>query len=549
MSVWVERHRDSEEVVRREVIKLVTLLLENINTYPYLPESSYVSICDILKERILDKKWTVRKVAMTSASMIHMRLCSAPEEAGAAAKNVLEYMSWVLEKFLHQFYQPSQQDKFHVTSLIVRYMFPIDSAHRFSALINAFKYCNENAKLALNEIVRRKFDLNEPLRIVLDSKSDPIERENNLKLVSRYIQEGNSLELFLEVAEKDKKIAKHLKELLKSNLSFEASITARDNLLSALGTDHPSYLSIHSAIDTAFTQLVDKGGITMMLSQAKHDLEIDDNEESCDTILNLILIFIKNDPSLLIHQDSLEELNILSKVDKIDIATRALEILSYTSGALKSVPPQLAYSIQNSMIKLCSEGSPNQAKFAVYYIHRAVKDPEQVLQRILTKIKDKSLNFEEKDRLQTSVTVLGLIALLQPTLITNRIAKDVISKFLIREIITKDWSSSGAPQKAKKSRHWEEVHKLSIEIQIKLRTLKAVTRWLVGCQNREESGTSAVIRLLSDIIVKEGDLQEQGMISNAEKSHMRLKAATCLLKLGELPYCRGIKYYNLLASN
>ena len=524
---WNDRHCDSEEAIRREVIKLVSMVLDCPDRHALLSEEVLVSLCTILKDRMLDKKWQVRKTAMTSASLTHLKIWSSGDSLDKI-KSSASCVDWVLEKLLHQYYQPFNHDKCYVTYLIIRQLFPTDPLpNRYAAIVTAFKTCNENAALALNDILRKKVDTESNFRTAVDPKSSHDDKTNSIKLLRRYLPEPEYLSQFLEMVEKDRKISKSMREMLKQNVGVEASLRARDQILTALGAEHKCYTVARSVLDMSVSLLMDKEGVGELLKQAWSDLANNDSE-GAECILKLVTLFVQNNASLLASQETLEQLLQLSHTDEQSLSLSAVEILSLNAGALRSCSYPVLTKIQTSMVSLTAQGTPKFAKFAVKYLSITCKDSHSVLHRALMKLKDNHMDFED-DNIETVITTFGCIGLFEPQVYTNKLAKEVINQFIIKQIISKDRDS---PAKGRRGRAWEEESKVSREVRIKLSALKAVMRWLLGHEDKEESKIQPIVRLLCSVIENEGDLTNQGCLLPAEKAHMRLKAATCLLKLG-----------------
>ena len=523
---WNDRHCDSDEAIRREVIKLVSLVLDSPERNTLVSQEGLSRLCDILRERMLDKRWQVRKSAMTSAASTHLKIWSSGDSLDKIVSSGV-CVEWVLEKLLHQYYQPFNQDKCYVTSLIVKHLFPIDPAIRYHSMMTAFRACNENAVLALTEILRKRVDTDKSLRIALESKAEGPEKMNAMLLLDRYVVDSEHLDTFLGMVESDRKLAKFFREIMKQNLSVESGLKVRDQILSLLGAEHKCHTVAMSLLDISMSPIVDKEGVTRLLKQVWDDLT-ENNPEGAESTLKLIRLFLQDSPGLVASQESMEKLLQLSRTDEHSVSLAAVEILSINSGALKSCSFPALPQIQTAMVSLATQGAPEYAKHAVRYLSVTCKDSHSVLHKVLMRLKENHMDFED-DKVETAITSFGCIALFEPQIFTNKLAKEIFSKFIVKEIISKDRDS---PAKGRRGRHWEVESKLSREVQVKLRAMKALMRWMLGCEEKEDSKILPGLKLFCDVIENEGDLMNQGCLLQAEKAHMRLKASTCLLKLG-----------------
>ena len=523
---WNDRHCDSEEAIRKEVIKLVSMVLDSPERNTLVSKECLVRLCDILRERMLDKKWQVRKSAMTSAASTHLKIWSSGDSLDKIVSSAT-FVEWVLEKLLHQYYQPFNQDKCYVTTLIVKHLFPVDPAIRYQAMVAAFRACNENAVLALTEILRKRVDTEKSLRIAVDTKIEGPEKMNAILLLDRYVSDGEHLDKFLDIVESDRKLAKQIREILKPNLSVESGLKARDQILSLLGAEHRCHTVAMSLLDISMSPIVDREGVTLLLQQVWTDLT-ENSPEGAESTLSLIKLFLQSSPGLVSSQESLEKLLQLSRTDEPRVSLAAVEILSINSGALKSCSFSVLPQIQAAMVSFATQGAPDYAKHAVRYLSVTCKDSHSVLHNVLKRLKENHMDFED-DKVETAITSFGCIALFEPQIFTNKLAKEIFNKFIVKEIISKDRDS---PAKGRRGKQWETKGRLSREVQVKLRALKALMRWMLGFEDKEDSKILPGLKLFCDVIENEGDLMNQGRLLPAEKAHMRLKASTCLLKLG-----------------
>ena len=523
---WNDRHCDSEESIRREVIKLVSMVLESPEKYTLLSEEALTRLCDILRERMLDKKWQVRKTAMTSAAITHLKIWSSGDTVDKI-KTSGTCVQWVFEKLLHQYYQPFNQDKCYVTNLIIKHLFPVaPPAIRYLSMVTAFKACNENAVLALTEILRKRVDTCACIRNVIDRNTT--DKFHSVNVLSRYIPENEHMQTFLDLLDNDRKIAKNIREMLKQNLSVEAGLKIRDQILSQLGPEHRCYTLTRSILDITVSPMIDKEGVTLLIKYVWDDLTADSADDA-ECTLKLIKLILRNNSSLLSSQESLDKLLQLSRTDEHAVSLTAVEIIADNSGDLRGVSLPALPHIQSAMISFATQSTPCYAKHAVKYLSQTCKDSHSILHKVLMRLRENHMDFED-DKVNTAITTFGCIAFYEPQIFTNKLAKEIFNKFIMKDILCKDRES---PAKGRRGRSWEVESKLSREVQIKLCALKALVRWILGCEDREDGKLLPCLKLFCDIIESEGDLMNQGCLLSAEKAHMRLKASTCLLRLGE----------------
>ncbi|CAF94015.1 unnamed protein product, partial [Tetraodon nigroviridis] len=68
-----------------------------------------------------------------------------------------------------------------------------------------------------------------------------------------------------------------------------------------------------------------------------------------------------------------------------------------------------------------------------------------------------------------------------------------------------------------------------------VQAIKLLVRWLLGMKNNQSKSANSTLRLLSAMLVSEGDLTEQKKISKSDMSRLRLAAGGAILKLAQEP--------------
>uniref|UniRef100_H3CHW7 PDS5 cohesin associated factor A n=2 Tax=Tetraodon nigroviridis TaxID=99883 RepID=H3CHW7_TETNG len=70
---------------------------------------------------------------------------------------------------------------------------------------------------------------------------------------------------------------------------------------------------------------------------------------------------------------------------------------------------------------------------------------------------------------------------------------------------------------------------------LQVQAIKLLVRWLLGMKNNQSKSANSTLRLLSAMLVSEGDLTEQKKISKSDMSRLRLAAGGAILKLAQEP--------------
>uniref|UniRef100_A0A8C6YIU3 PDS5 cohesin associated factor A n=1 Tax=Naja naja TaxID=35670 RepID=A0A8C6YIU3_NAJNA len=97
----------------------------------------------------------------------------------------------------------------------------------------------------------------------------------------------------------------------------------------------------------------------------------------------------------------------------------------------------------------------------------------------------------------------------------------------------------GTPHQAKQAVHCIHAIFSNKEVQLaqifEVQAIKLLVRWLLGMKNNQSKSANSTLRLLSAMLVSEGDLTEQKRISKSDMSRLRLAAGSAIMKLAQEP--------------
>uniref|UniRef100_A0A671TED7 PDS5 cohesin associated factor A n=1 Tax=Sparus aurata TaxID=8175 RepID=A0A671TED7_SPAAU len=97
----------------------------------------------------------------------------------------------------------------------------------------------------------------------------------------------------------------------------------------------------------------------------------------------------------------------------------------------------------------------------------------------------------------------------------------------------------GTPHQAKQAVHCIHAIFNNKEVQLaqifEVQAIKLLVRWLLGMKNNQSKSANSTLRLLSAMLVSEGDLTEQKKISKSDMSRLRLAAGGAIMKLAQEP--------------
>ncbi|XP_038128764.1 sister chromatid cohesion protein PDS5 homolog A-like, partial [Cyprinodon tularosa] len=173
-------------------------------------------------------------------------------------------------------------------------------------------------------------------------------------------------------------------------------------------------------------------------------------------------------------------------------------------------------------------GTPHQAKQAVHCIHAIFNNKEVQLAQIFEPL-SRSLNADVPEQLITPLVSLGHISMLAPDQFASPM-KSIVANFIVKDLLMNDRSVGN-----KNGKLWSADEEVSPEVLAKVQAIKLLVRWLLGMKNNQSKSANSTLRLLSAMLVSEGDLTEQKKISKSDMSRLRLAAGSAIMKLAQEP--------------
>uniref|UniRef100_A0A8C7IGY4 PDS5 cohesin associated factor A n=1 Tax=Oncorhynchus kisutch TaxID=8019 RepID=A0A8C7IGY4_ONCKI len=113
--------------------------------------------------------------------------------------------------------------------------------------------------------------------------------------------------------------------------------------------------------------------------------------------------------------------------------------------------------------------------------------------------------------------------------------KAIVANFIVKDLLMNDRSVGN-----KNGKLWTSDEEVSPEVLAKVQAIKLLVRWLLGMKNNQSKSANSTLRLLSAMLVSEGDLTEQKKISKSDMSRLRLAAGGAIMKLAQEPVYHDI---------
>lgn len=191
--------------------------------------------------------------------------------------------------------------------------------------------------------------------------------------------------------------------------------------------------------------------------------------------------------------------------------------------------------ILDDLLPICKDfaliGTPKQAKHAIrcIYVNTQNSDDEpchdifnEIVETFKTTLNSTNINY------RTAIVCLGHIAYNLPQKFLTQI-KNLIARKIVKELLIKDVAENrqNLPED-----EWCNENDLPEETRCKIEALKTMARWLLGLKN-DVLSAQKTFRMLNAFIKQNGDLLEQGRLSAAEMSWLRLAAGKAMLKICE----------------
>ena len=539
------RQHDSEESVRFEVV--IAIVSTAKKDFDVVARSE--DLLNFVKERTLDKKFKIRKEAMSGLAMIYRRQLSNPQDVHEATKAAVK---WIKDKILHGYYMPGMEDRLLVERLLNTCLVPynLDPEDRMKKLFLLFATIDENASKAFIEVQKNQMQVrkavNELVGLHRLAPSDDRDKTISLRIhtIAKHLPEPVKVMEFIKKLSQhmsqDEAMLKLMESVTQPEISCKESFEAVNQILKKLGAPIMTnlyYGTVKQLLERISSVMVDREAIQFLVKLIRDAVDPKktvveemglDPETAGERGLRLLFVLSFVFPSHFMYKDIIKELlNMLGNAANY-VAPLVLHILSFIG---KHKPIQTSFSeLQAILRKICVQfvklGTPKQAKQAIKCMYmNTVENQEQVFTEILETIKE-NLNGEKGKSYLTAIVALGHLANSLPDKFPVQI-KNLVSRKIVKELVMKDMTPARGGEET-----WCDQEDLCLETQCKLEGLKMMSRWLLGLKS-DEVAAQKTFRMLNAIIENGGDLLEEGKPNPAEKSWLRLAAGCAMLKISE----------------
>lgn len=536
------RQHDSDENVRYEVVMAIVATAKR--DFEVVSDSE--DLLEFVKERTLDKKYKIRKEAMSGLAMIYRKHLADSDVPQATKKAV----TWIKDKILHGYYMTGMEDRLLVERLLNTSLVPyqLNPEERMKKLYHLLGTIDENATKAFIEMQKHQLAVRRAVAEWLEVHRRPQSTERDKELAGRVV----TLSRFLpEPLKSQEFLAKFSANLLRDNtlmLGMEALVrpditckecaTTTSLILKKLGQPVMTnlyYNTVKMLLERISTVMVDHHALRILVGYVEDCLQGGNLIEEIglhpntagERGLKLLVMLSYVFPHHFLHADVIQHLlNLLQMEDEI-VAPLVLSVLTFV-GKYKPIG-EMFPNETNMLIPMCKSfaetGTPKQAKQAIRCLYINVKQHDSLFSEILEKVKEHLIPTSKHYR--TAIIALGHIAYNLPDKYPVNI-KNIVSRKIVKELLVKESDGSGQLIEG----DWCSEDDLPEETKCKIGGLKTMARWLLGLK-ADKVSAQKTFRMLNAFITHKGDLLQSGKLSKAEMSWLRLAAGCSMLKICE----------------
>ncbi|XP_067006125.2 sister chromatid cohesion protein PDS5 homolog B-A [Anabrus simplex] len=539
------RQHDSDENVRYEVVMAIVSTAKR--DFEVVSDSE--DLLEFVKERTLDKKFKIRKEAMSGLAMIYKKHLNDADVPQATKKAV----TWIKDKILHGYYMSGMEDRLLVERLLNTCLVPfqLNAEERMKKLYHLLGTIDDHATKAFIELQKHQLAVRRSVAEWLELHRKPayVERDREIaakvQVLSRFLPEPVKAQEFLTKFStdllKDPVLLSGMENIVRPDISCKDCADTTSLVLKKLGQPVMTnlyYNTVKMLLERISSVMVDHQAIKVLVGYVEDCLrggniieEIGLNPNTAgERGLKLLVMLSFVFPSHFLHEDVIRHLMSFLATDDETVAPLVLSVLTFL-GKYKPIG-ELFPDIVRELVPVCKKfaqiGTPKQAKQAIRCLYiNMVQGSDAVFTEILEKIKENLTPDSEYYR--TAIVALGHIAYNLPDKYPVHI-KNIVSRKIVKELLVKD----SVPNNLMLNEDCDWCHRdeLPEETRCKVEGMKTMARWLLGLK-QDVLSAQKTFRMLNAFIVNRGDLLQQGKLSKAEMAWLRLAAGCAMLKICE----------------
>ncbi|XP_026466131.1 sister chromatid cohesion protein PDS5 homolog B isoform X1 [Ctenocephalides felis] len=537
------RQHDADETVRYEVVMaIVTTARKDFEVV-----SDSEDLLEFVKERTLDKKFKIRKEAMTGLAMIYKKHLNDADVPQATKKAV----TWIKDKILHGYYMTGMEDRLLVERLLNTCLVPyqLSAEERMKKLYHLLGTIDDHASKAFVELQKHQLAVRRAVTEWIELHKKPLtpitakELAAKIHTLSRFLPEPVKAHEFLTQfshnLRKDTALMQGMEIILKPDVTCKECTETLAIILKKLGQPIMTnlyYNTVKMLLERVSSVMVDAASIAVLVGYVDDCLRggntIDEvglspnsaGERGLRLLVMLSFVFPCHFNNLIVLKPMLQ----LLQHDDEMVAPLALSVFTFVGKykPLGETYPEILLELAPLCKQYAEVGTPKQAKQAIrcMYVNKTEK-PIEYFTEILEVIKNSLVPGHPNYR--TAIVSLGHIAYNLPQKFPI-VIKNIVSRKIVKELLVKEASDNRDIPEGE----WCSEEELPEETRCKIEGLKTMARWLLGLK-QDELSAQKTFRMLNAFIIHKGDLLQQGNLSDAEMSWLRLSAGTAMLKICE----------------
>ncbi|XP_063905730.1 sister chromatid cohesion protein PDS5 homolog B isoform X1 [Zophobas morio] len=539
------RQHDSEENVRYEVVMAIVTTARR----DFQVVSDSEDLLEFVKERTLDKKFKIRKEAMSGLALIYRKHLSDPDVPNATKKAV----TWIKDKILHGYYMAGMEDRLLVERLLNTCLVPyqLPPAERMKKLYHLLGTVDEHATKAFMELQKNQLCVRKLVLEWLELHRRPanadVQKEMAAKVqaLSRCLPEPVKAHEFLTKfsshLKRDQALLETMETVARPSVSCQECSEATAAVLKKLGQPVMTnlyYNTVKMLLERISSVMIDHEAIKLLVGYVEDCLKggntIDEvglhPATAGDRGLKLLVMLSVVFPCHFHHTDVLEQLMELLKLEDENVAPLVLSVFTFLGKyrCLYEQFPDLMDNLAPICKNLAQTGTPKQAKGAIHCIYKNMPAlHEHLFPDILNSVKENLC--PESPHYRTAIVTLGHIAFNVPERYKVQI-KNIVSRKIVKELLVKEVGERDIDMTD--SELWCAEEDLPEETRCKIEGLKAMARWLLGLK-QDTASAQKTFRMLNAFILHKGDLLQSGKLLKSEMSWLRLAAGCAMLKVCE----------------
>ncbi|XP_065203683.1 sister chromatid cohesion protein PDS5 homolog B [Planococcus citri] len=549
VEVLKSRQHDVDENVRYEVVLAVVTTAKH--DFEIISQST--DLLDCVKERTLDKKFKIRKEALSGLAMIYRNHCNQQ----AVSKATMMAVTWIKNKILHGYYMPSTEDRLLVEKLLNTSLVPyqLPPEEKMKRLYHLMGTVDDNACRAFVELQKHQALVRNHVKEWLEIHRKPATAERSkeissrIMVLSRFLPEPLKVQEFLHQFSdnllRDQALLLGMEAITRSDISCKDCAETVNLIIKKLGQPIMTnlyYNTVKMLLERMSSVMIDKNNLKVLITYVEDCIQSGNliEELSLNPVsagekgLKLLVILSYIYPYHFLHQDIISQLINFLNFEEEYVVPNVLSVLTFL-GKHKSLSVCLPQEMDR-LIPLCKNfaltGTKKQAKQAVRCLYVNVfKQNENIFNDIIEKIKVNLTPTSE--HYLVSIVTLGHIAQNVPQRYMALI-KNLISRKIVRDLLVKkeEAEMETDPQGPILEGDWCPESDIPLITLCKIEGIKMMARWLLGLKNDEVSAQKT-FRMFAAFVAKKGNLSGSELISNAEMSWLRLTAGYSMLKIAE----------------